>query len=92
MFYCDTSLATLARADRAWARLKEVAPAVCLLVVESAPDTGLAPGQASRTEIMAWCLEHQFESLLLVLPLLLLHPVVLPLMVLHLLSLLCWLA
>jgi len=61
MFYCDTSKATLARVEEVWSRIKEAAPAVCLLVVESASDQNLGPGEASRTEVMAWCLDHHFE-------------------------------
>lgn len=61
MFYCDTSKATLKRIDSAWGRVKEACPPVCLLVVEHATDQDLKAGEASRTEILAWCLEHHFE-------------------------------
>jgi len=61
MFYCDTSKATLERIDSAWGKVKESCPPVCLLVVEHASDQDVKPGEASRTEILAWCLEHHFE-------------------------------
>jgi len=61
MFYCDTSKATLERIDSAWGKVKEACPPVCLLVVEHATDQDLKAGEASRTEILAWCLEHHFE-------------------------------
>jgi len=61
VFYCDATKDVMALVDKAWERLKEAMPAVCLLVVESARDSNLEPGQISRTEILDWCLQHHFE-------------------------------
>ena len=52
MFYCDTSKATLARVEEVWSRIKEAAPAVCLLVVESASDQVKGDWRAAKSIVL----------------------------------------
>jgi len=61
VFYCDTSKDTLEKAELAWMKIKESSPAVCLFVVETATDDVINEREASRTEILDWCLSNQFE-------------------------------
>ena len=44
-----------------WERIKEHFPSVCLFLVKSASDENISEGQASRTSILEWCLQNQFE-------------------------------
>jgi len=62
IFHCSSDRACLEQSDLVWGRVKETCPAVCLYVVPSASDEVEAGGQeARRTEILDWCLTHQFE-------------------------------
>ena len=61
VFYCDTSKETLEKAELAWMKIKECSPAVCLFVVETATDDVKSEKEASRTQILDWCLSNQFE-------------------------------
>ena len=49
------------RADKVWEKIKENCPAVCLYVVPTASDDTKGGAEASRTEILDWCLTNQFE-------------------------------
>ena len=44
-----------------WERIKEHFPSVCLFLVKSASDENISEGEASRTAILEWCLQNQFE-------------------------------
>ena len=44
-----------------WERIKEHFPSVCLFLVKSASDEKISEGEATRTSILEWCLENQFE-------------------------------
>ena len=44
-----------------WGRIKEHFPSVCLFLVKSASDENISEGEASRTSILEWCLQNQFE-------------------------------
>ena len=61
VFYCDTSKDTLQNVETVWLKIKESSPAVCLLVVETATDDVKDKKEASRTQILDWCLSNQFE-------------------------------
>jgi len=61
VFYCDTTKETLDKAELAWMKIKESRPAVCLFVVETATDDVKSEKEASRTQILDWCLSNQFE-------------------------------
>ena len=61
VFYCDTSKDTLENVETVWLKIKESSPAVCLLVVETATDDVKDKKEASRTQILDWCLSNQFE-------------------------------
>ena len=61
VFYCDTSKDTLENVETVWLKIKESSPAVCLLVVETATDDVKDKREASRTQILDWCLSNQFE-------------------------------
>eukprot|EP00091_Calanus_sinicus_P012564 TRINITY_DN28205_c1_g1_i1.p1 TRINITY_DN28205_c1_g1~~TRINITY_DN28205_c1_g1_i1.p1 ORF type:complete len:175 (+),score=59.13 TRINITY_DN28205_c1_g1_i1:249-773(+) len=61
VFYCDTTKDTLANAETVWLKIKESSPAVCLFVVETATDDVKDKNEASRTQILDWCLSNQFE-------------------------------
>ena len=59
MFYCDTSKATLARVGEVWARIKEAAPAVCLLVVETASDQVKGDWRVTKWIVIMGCICKQ---------------------------------
>jgi len=61
VFYCDTTKDNLAKADKVWLKIKESCPAVCLFVVETASDDVKDKKEATRTQILDWCLSNQFE-------------------------------
>ena len=61
VFYCDTSKDTLDTAEKVWLKIKESSPAVCLFVVETATDDVQDEKEATRTQILEWCLSNQFE-------------------------------
>ena len=61
VFICDTLKETLDKADKVWLKIKESSPAVCLFVVEKASDETKNKSEASRTQILDWCLSNQFE-------------------------------
>ena len=50
------------KAEDVWILAKEHDPAVCLLIVDSTEErVEEGAGQVSRTEIVSWCLKHNFE-------------------------------
>eukprot|EP00092_Neocalanus_flemingeri_P024555 GFUD01026630.1.p1 GENE.GFUD01026630.1~~GFUD01026630.1.p1 ORF type:complete len:254 (+),score=92.55 GFUD01026630.1:144-905(+) len=61
VFCCDTTKETLDRAEKIWMKIKECSPAVCLFVVETASDDVQDKKEATRTQILDWCLSNQFE-------------------------------
>jgi len=62
LLYCDTTSDSLEKAEDVWILAKEHDPAVCLLIVDSTEErVEEGAGQVSRTEIVSWCLKHNFE-------------------------------
>jgi len=62
LLYCDATNDSLEKAEHVWTLAKENDPAVCLLIVDSTEEkVEEGRGLVSRTEIVSWCLQHNFE-------------------------------
>jgi len=61
IFNCVNTKLCLGQSEKLWSKIKEFCPAVCLYVVPTASDDVNTDLEASRTDILDWCLTNQFE-------------------------------
>lgn len=61
IFNCVNTKLCLGQSEKLWTKIKEFGPAVCLFVVPTASDDVKTDFEASRTNILDWCLTNQFE-------------------------------
>jgi len=61
IFNCVNTKLCLGQSEKVWTKIKEFGPAVCLFVVPTASDDVKTDLEASRTNILDWCLTNQFE-------------------------------
>ena len=61
IFSCTNSMLCLEKSDQLWKSIQKHCPAVCLYVVGDRSTSASSDPEASRAEILNWCLSNSFE-------------------------------
>ncbi|XP_023321423.1 alpha- and gamma-adaptin-binding protein p34-like isoform X2 [Eurytemora carolleeae] len=61
LLYCEGTKESFAKAEKVWEKMKEFSPPVCLCIIDSTREEVEQEHEISRTGILSWCLNNQFE-------------------------------